>query len=326
MLALMPQPVPSPDMSSLSPLTPRPTNTAFPTPPQPEQFLCSQQKQQQIRRPKLSLDTTAPPAIGNRKTSLRLDTLSATASPTSRNTLTNAWRSQDKISTPQTSKYNSPCGRPRLTIDLTRSTKRVSLVYANTLSPASTPQTAISTSTISTPSTIPTIITSDADSSDSESDSVSSLSSSGASASPPYRVPYNVNSILTNGPIPRRRRINTPRRALFPAAKKVNFRANLTEEVQNRVYVMANSDIDSPIPTASSFSTFCARTPVTARRVGGFEAAPLSAITEVQSQMELEKCPTTPVAGRSKRTRDWVWTLGPVGNGDVGAWEGNEEE
>lgn len=316
MLALLPQPVPSSDMRSprtLSPCTPRAVvSMSLPTPPS-QQPLYSQQSQPQSRRPKLSLNTAAAPAIVSRNTSLRLDTLSG-ASPTTRNTFANSAWGQKQAPTPQTSRCMTPQSRPRLTIDLSRTTKRVSLVYTNTPSSASTPQTAI-----------PTIITSDADS-DSDADSTSSTSSSDAVSRPPYRVPFNINSILTNGPIPRKRRINTPRRALFPTAKKVVFRTNLTEEIQNRVYVLTNNDIDSPLPTASSFSAFRARTPVTARRVGGFEAAPLKVVAETQTPADEDVCPVTPAVGRSKRTRDWVWTLGPVGNGDVGTWEGSEEE
>jgi len=115
---------------------------------------------------------------------------------------------------------------------------------------------------------------------------------------------------------------------MFPTAKKVAFAAPLTEEITTAKYTMRHSDIESSV---STISTLELSPPETAKSEVEGEGNALKsgakAVTtkkgmsspprtgekrESSDEEDSDTCPATPVAGRKKRHRDWVWTLGPV--------------
>ncbi|EMC95460.1 hypothetical protein BAUCODRAFT_35436 [Baudoinia panamericana UAMH 10762] len=255
------------------------------------------------KKPKLSLDTTntSPLLRGKASTSLRLETLSAT-SPTIRNTF-----------------RNGP--------DAVRSARRPAL------RPALTP---LTTSVPSDPIRKPTPIRTEAPNS-AESADLSSSASSVASVSTvdslasavPYTVAFNLNSILSNGPIPRApRRVQL--RPMFPRAKKVAFRAPLTEDIETSKYTLSHYDVASSMITHSTPGVPPSQhrededVPLEEPRHEGVDAVAhmtldetshLSANPEAHAEGDADETvpiPCTPVAGRNKRDREWCWTLGPV--------------
>lgn len=257
------------------------------------------------RRPKLSVNTLdLPSAFSNKSTSLRLETLSVT-SPTSRNTFSNSYGHPP---TPVSRK-------PRLTIDSSLPALDSKPLFSTpvTTSPLVHSQ---SQSTASTPSV----------------DSITSATLTEEPVQTPYRLSFNLPSILRNGPIPYKRRRTSPStpRPMFPSIKRVAFRPQLTEEIQTTTYTLKHSDIDTGLPSPSLPAPQAA------------EAAPLLSklddeddtvethqlmVTQLRSPRTGEKrdsssdeddgddnvmFPKTPIAGRRKRMREWTWTLGPL--------------
>lgn len=118
---------------------------------------------------------------------------------------------------------------------------------------------------------------------------------------------------------------------MFPTAKKVSFRAPLTEDIKNEKYTMKNSDLESSSSTISTLE-LSPPTPEGEALKGKADEVveegkkETETITKTAAQPRLgdkressdeedsdsDKCPATPVAGRKKRHRDWVWTLGPI--------------
>jgi hypothetical protein len=112
---------------------------------------------------------------------------------------------------------------------------------------------------------------------------------------------------------------------MFPASKKVAFRAPLTEDITTEKYTMKHSDIDSSISTISTLelSPPDAEKP---EKISEGAAHKLNAKPkekkakspqtgekrESSDEEDSDTCPSTPVAGRNKRSREWVWTLGPI--------------
>ncbi|KAF2447284.1 hypothetical protein P171DRAFT_483330 [Karstenula rhodostoma CBS 690.94] len=178
--------------------------------------------------------------------------------------------------------------------------------------------------------------------------SASTLSSALTSASTdsaaiiiPYKQPHNVRSILSNGPTPRKMASARP---LFPAEKRVSFRAPLEEEIKTVKYTLAHSDIESSVSTISSLATTSSEesetaTPLSINTKPTSTASPTLSIPSSSSSSsssfaslqtsprpggpragdkrdssdsDSDSCPETPVAGRRKRRRDWRWTLGPL--------------
>ncbi|KAI5370503.1 hypothetical protein Slin14017_G013820 [Septoria linicola] len=240
------------------------------------------------KRPKLSLDTNNVPSIfGKASTSLRLDTLSA-ASPTSRNTFSNAL---------------NPAHAP---------SKRVRK-----------PVLAISTGAASSDqsSAQPSQALESAESSATTATSVSSIES--ISNVVPYKLAFNTTSILVNSPIPRapKRSVFSHPRPMFPAPKKVAFREPLTEDVRTTRFTLRHSDIESSTSTISTLDSAdaAARTQDSAKKEKVDQsheagqrsktAAPHAGDKRESSDEEDSDCPATPVAGRRKRHRQWVWTL-----------------
>jgi len=128
--------------------------------------------------------------------------------------------------------------------------------------------------------------------------SASSISSSEVSPAVPYFLPIGAHSILRNSPLPPRHVSATSARAprrMFPPIKRVLFHETLVEHIPTPVVQESEpSDIDSDSSTSS--------------RKRGRRSSRAAA----DEPEEPEDMPATPVQGRWKRKREWVWTLGPV--------------
>ncbi|KAF2169801.1 hypothetical protein M409DRAFT_20216 [Zasmidium cellare ATCC 36951] len=256
------------------------------------------------KRPKLSLNTANVPSVfGKGSTSLRLDTLSAT-SPTTRNTFSNAY---DQAQSRQT--VNARPSKPRLAplaTDVANVDDQIAQVDCEDRNDSA----ASSSSTCSTASTVDF-----------------------STAEVPYRVPYNVKSILVNSPIARKpaRIISFAQsKPMFPAAKKVAFKAPLTEDIQTTKYTMKHSDIESSTSTISTLELSPSEKTSTVDEDDEDDEDEKSETVEVEKKEassphtgdkressdeedDSDSCPATPVAGRKKRHRDWRWTLDPIG-------------
>jgi len=280
------------------------------------------------QRPKLKLNTAQlPTTFGNKSTSLRLETLSVT-SPTSRNTFSNAYSP-----TPA-----QPRKRPQLSIDSISSTTVLTQSLGNT---------PVQTTPVQTQSSDTPYPTSAADSISSTS-SLSSTSTTDSTSSidrpVPYRVAFNIPSILVNGPMPRQRRHNIPSRPMFPTPKRVCFRAQLTEDIHTIKYTVAHSELelapdsnaDLASPNRPSRTVVekqidedvdCIEVIETQQQKSSLSVLPTTSSSpprtgekrdsssdeeEDDDENNTDVCPVTPVAGRRKRRREWVWTLGPV--------------
>merc|ERR1712072_356735 len=249
------------------------------------------------KRPKLTLNTTQTPTLlgGKGSTSLRLDTLSA-VSPTARNTFSNAYE------TPSSRLSTSKPQRPSLTPLATN----VPSVSSNHVTPADEESSAV----IDTP------------------ELTSSSSASTVDSLPgqvPYTLGYNAQSILCNGPIPkskRKRTCFTHSHSMFPAQKRVAFKAPLTEEITTTKYTMAHADLVSASPTNSTLDLPQARYPKAdmhpkemvkgEHREAETTASPRAGDKRGSDEEDSDTCPATPVAGRRKKDRQWRWTLGPI--------------
>jgi len=147
----------------------------------------------------------------------------------------------------------------------------------------------------------------------------------------PYQLPYNVTSILSNGPIPRIRTNRNPyarSRPMFPTAKKVAFRAPLTEEIKTTKYTTAHSELELPSSTIDTTeapeedrrdeqgASEQSKPAVTKRVARGLVLTLPQSVEKRESSDEEDEdndaCPATPVAGRRKKSRVWQWTLGPI--------------
>ncbi|KAK4987706.1 hypothetical protein LTR66_002665 [Elasticomyces elasticus] len=261
------------------------------------------------RKPKLSLNTTQlPTAFGKSSTSLRLETLSAT-SPTARNTFSNAYDSSPTVPHPRARSQRLP--PLNISTSITSTAPRTSTSLRDEVA-----ETPLSSSNESATTT-------------------SSLSSVESLTSIPYKLPYNARPILINGPIKRtsrpRRRSLTISRPMFAVAKKVSFKEQLTEEITTVKYTMAHSDLASSSSTISSLSLSTTAselhtepvvktsTPSTHTTPPQHDpdtetaaASPRAGEKRDSSDEDSDTCPETPVAGRRKKRREWVWTLAPA--------------
>lgn len=124
---------------------------------------------------------------------------------------------------------------------------------------------------------------------------------------------------------------------MFPAAKRVAFKTPLTEEVKTEVYTVRHSDIES---SSSTISTLELSPPEPAKNGESSETSSqhsqvkqASCGTSPQRGQKRESeededsdiCPATPVAGRRKRDREWVWTLGPITTSEAAEGKRSEE-
>ncbi|KAK6399170.1 hypothetical protein LTR95_019461 [Oleoguttula sp. CCFEE 5521] len=254
------------------------------------------------KRPKLSLNTSSavPSGFGKKATSLRLETLSAT-SPTLRNTFSNAHEDVTRLRTPGTRSH-----RPVLS-SLSISSSPISTVEepSTPVAPGSSHSSVSSAASTSTTDSLPIEI--------------------------PYKLAFNTTSILSNGPLPRTRSVRkqfSQSKPMFPTAKRVAFKAPLEEEIHTERYTFRNSDIESSSSTISTLeltpsdrSKAKDQVDDEASHLGEKPERDLSvkAPTMTGEKREADEdegdsdtCPATPVAGRRKRDREWVWTLGPV--------------
>ncbi|KAF2089844.1 hypothetical protein K490DRAFT_62721 [Saccharata proteae CBS 121410] len=263
-------------------------------------------------RPKLSLNTQQLRTFG-KGSSLRLETLSA-VSPTARNTFSNGYDAA------LGEKTKSP-----LSIDSSVAPQNSSPASAHSLD-SSTPSSASTNSLSSASSTDSAIIRI------------------------PYTLTHNVTSILSNSPIvsSRPRTTMSSSRPMFPAPKRVSFRTPLVEEIKTTKYTMAHSDITSSASTISTLdsTTSTSSSSSSAQSIESSESTLLSSAPTApsllaeqrslspatptkepsdaykhrrgrkrdssESDSDSDICPETPIAGRRKRNRDWVWTLGPL--------------
>jgi hypothetical protein len=149
----------------------------------------------------------------------------------------------------------------------------------------------------------------------------------------PYKLALGVISILANSPLPRlSHHDDVPAKAeVRPArTKRVSFRAPLTEEIHTTKFTLRHSDIES---STSSISTLDLqrsekkpskdavdasvaedeRDERISRSNTKFELVmpQLGDKRESSDEEDSDTCPMTPVVGRRKRQRQWVWTLGP---------------
>ena len=113
--------------------------------------------------------------------------------------------------------------------------------------------------------------------------SSSSVLSSPDETKVPYTLGKHPRSILSNGPVGKRNRSREKR-------KSVGFHERLEEEVINETYTAAHYDLLG-----------------TEEAIGVKRESPEDEGSDEEEQEGLLK---TPVAGRKKRRREWVWTLG----------------
>lgn len=106
---------------------------------------------------------------------------------------------------------------------------------------------------------------------------------------------------------------------MFPAPKKVGFKAPLTEEIVTSRFTMRHSDIgagqDESVSTLDLNEAAEEGVEVAVEEKDAESKSPHTGDkreSEDEEEREDESYPTTPVAGRRKRHRQWRWTLGPV--------------
>lgn len=272
-------------------------------------------------KPRLTLNTTTTPAsrsLGRGTTALRLDTSAAT-SPTLRNTFSNAYEQVDgSLESPSSRRA---CAKRRATQNLPVDTA----------------------STISTIAEDTTDSRGDLDSSDTATPRRESMTR------PPYSLSTDVRSILVNGPLLKRERPPSTPLDHKPAEgtqhcsrnpKKVCFREPLFEEIRNTYYLLRHSDLRSRSTSpATAFTTSLQTKPMTGQPTSfSNNVTPHGREVDVpqkQRHRQIEDdadefLPTTPVARRHKKHREWVWTLGPLPGvatfGSLGFGAGLEED
>nr|OQO26650.1 hypothetical protein B0A51_04127 [Rachicladosporium sp. CCFEE 5018] len=248
------------------------------------------------KRPKLSLNTSSavPSGFGKKATSLRLETLSAT-SPTLRNTFSNAHEDVTRLSDCERQAHDRIVRSPISTVE----------EPLTPIAPGSSHSSVSSAASTSTTDSLPVEL--------------------------PYKLAFNTASILSNGPLQRTRSVRkhfSQSKPMFPTAKKVAFKAPLEEEIHTERYTFCNSDIESSSSTISTLELTPsdrskARDQVDdeASHLGEKPERDLSVKAPTvtgekreadEDEEDSDTCPATPVAGRRKRDREWVWTLGPV--------------
>ncbi|KAF2839563.1 hypothetical protein M501DRAFT_1015658 [Patellaria atrata CBS 101060] len=297
--------------------------TILPPSPMHSQSPLSRPQPPTSKRPKLSLNTSTPVTQSRsfgKGSSLRLETLSA-VSPTARNTFRNAY---EKLQGTTASSEK----RPVLSIDSSVATQ--TFLKEPSQSENSSPSSAIILSSAS---------------------ATSASSTESATITIPYKLSHNVQSVLRNSPLPPQRvhSMSGPSRPLFPAAKRVSFRDPLVEEIHTSKYTYAQSEVDLESSTSSiastkssssgasfgsissegsshsvslSLSTSSGESSGSEHQLGspasvssdeGRLGGPRAGDKRDSSDSDSDSAPETPVAGRRKRRREWVWTLGPIG-------------
>ena len=236
------------------------------------------------KKPKLSLNTTnVTPTfpVGKESVSLRLETLSAT-SPTARNTYQNGYFMNQTLSKPQTPK------RPLTPL-------RTNICFAGLPINPDLPEEATKK-----------------DSSDQPSPSTPEVVAAVFSSTPP-KIPYElacvINSILINGPFSQSKpRIVRPAHSkrLKSSKRGVSFREPLTEniELSTSIHESDSETVDKQSKISRSYTTRSSFSPPP------LQGTKRSFIEDEDD--ESESFPVTPVAGKRKCDREWVWTLDPI--------------
>lgn len=247
------------------------------------------------KRPKLTLKTSSLPiSTGKSNTSIRLETVGVASTPTARNTFHNAFGAA-------ASQSQSSCQpKPLRTCSSDSIVSSSSNCSANSVTSA-------------------------------ESNASSATSTDSMTPPVPYRLSYDSKSILTNGPLPKVRRPPslTSSRPMFSNAKRVSFRAPLSETITTVKYTTAHMDLettDSRSGRGLPPPTLVLRGQRIALQAAGdakdISASPAQQGEDVDSECrsnsppvdgdrdeeDSDVCPSAPV----KRRREWVWTLGPL--------------
>ncbi|MCJ1438797.1 hypothetical protein MMC27_008187 [Xylographa pallens] len=132
--------------------------------------------------------------------------------------------------------------------------------------------------------------------------SSSPLSSTESSPNVPYFLPIGARGILRNSPLPPRyvtaTSTRTPHR-MFPPVKRVVFHEKLEE-------LMPTPIVEEPSELSDTESESSAL---------GHKRGRASDPHEHNDSDDPEDMPSTPVSGRCKRRREWVWTIGSAEDG-----------
>ncbi|MCJ1339872.1 hypothetical protein MMC09_005164 [Bachmanniomyces sp. S44760] len=245
------------------------------------------------RRPKLCLQTSTLPPPFARKSATALNIGLPGDSPTIRNTYANAFEPAISagVSSPTTSNAQ---------IQQAASTTPTCRTPLSSTEQASTPSSNVSSTTTST-----------------SSDIYPSPSSHSHNHIPPYTLPHTARSILRNSPLPRRHltlsaTTSRPPRRMFPPVKRVLFRESLAEVAPTPVVEASESESESSDSSEGKSKRRRGEKPSLSMTTNG------NAVDETDA---VEDAPSTPIQGRRKKRREWVWTLDPVAGGDDGATE-----
>ncbi|KAI9820659.1 MAG: hypothetical protein M1827_005028 [Pycnora praestabilis] len=211
------------------------------------------------KRPKLSLQISAsstPRSFAKSTTSLTLNT--TRASPTNRNTFSNAYELPVLATAPPPS--------------------IITTTTSSSLSSSSSPKSSRSPSSRRLSGTIDL----------------------------PYQQPLGVRGILRNSPLPHRHRSASSARntrRMFAPIKTVTYATPLTSEIQTTKYVVSHSELilEEEEAEETTESVEVARVQLSSRNTD----------EESQRSSRQEDTPETPIHGRRKRRREWVWTLEP---------------
>ncbi|MCJ1414293.1 hypothetical protein MMC32_000619 [Xylographa parallela] len=132
--------------------------------------------------------------------------------------------------------------------------------------------------------------------------SSSPFSSPETSPNVPYCLPIGARGILRNSPLPPRYVTATSTRTpyrMFPPVKRVVFHEKLEEPMPTPIV----EEPSEPSDTESESSAW------------GHKRGRASDRHEHNDSDEPEDMPSTPVSGRCKRRREWVWTIGSAEDG-----------
>jgi hypothetical protein len=114
---------------------------------------------------------------------------------------------------------------------------------------------------------------------------------------------------------------------MFPSPKKVSFRAPLTEDIHNNIYTLAHSDIDFTSSSTSALETLPSGHGHYVQQQQKHKRAAAAALpirtptspacgdkrdSSSEDDSDSDICPSTPITRKSKKPREWVWTLGPI--------------
>jgi len=320
-------------------LLPPNMTTAFMIPPlllQPAQS--SQSCHLRSQRPKLSINTQQTRTFG-KGSSLRLETLSA-ASPTARNTFQNAYETNrvQIVSTPlrQTHDDTYTPNTPEPADGRTPSSSSIS--SASTLSDSGLIPYALQyhTSSILVNGPIPRTV-----------HHRLSLSQSRPIFPPEKHVSFRSpleEEVRTVKYVWKHSDIETEESTPADEATKPHSQATIT--ISSIAETLHSNTIETSCESPDSAQTPTAPTAFTE---AALSSPPPSAVrlsyrpgrcrlklrspqtgdkrdSSSESDSDSDSCPETPVAGRRKRRREWVWTLGPIGGETTAASQASTEE